>query len=87
LTEEILLVKDGKSTPSRANSICNLVGKIISSAKLDIDFHRYVQKANATNISMALIKDQQKKLGLPQEIDAPLVNTPHANGEEGHRPS
>lgn len=60
LTEEILLVKGGKSTPARANSICNLVGKILSSAKLDIDFHRYVQKANVKEISMALVKDGKK---------------------------
>ncbi len=76
------MVKDGKSTPSRANSICNLVGKIISSAKLDIDFHRYVQKANATNIAMALIKDEKKKMGLPTEISSPLIHAPHPNGEE-----
>lgn len=60
LTEEIVLVKGGKSTPSRANSICNLVAKILSSAKLDIEFHRYVQKANVRDIAMTLVNDGKK---------------------------
>ncbi len=62
LSEEIVLIKAGKSTPSRANAICNLVAKILSSAKLDIEFHRYVQKANVRDISMSLVKDGKKQI-------------------------
>ncbi|OGS08270.1 MAG: hypothetical protein A2270_10590 [Elusimicrobia bacterium RIFOXYA12_FULL_51_18] len=65
LSEEILMIKAGKSTPSRANAISNLVAKILASAKLDIEFHRYVQKANAKDISMALVKDGNKPAELP----------------------
>lgn len=64
LSEEILLIKAGKSTPSRANAISNLVAKILASAKLDIEFHRYVQKANARDISMALMSEGKKSMGL-----------------------
>lgn len=67
LSEEILLIKAGKSTPSRANAICNLVGKILSSAKLDIEFHRYVQKANVRDISMSLVKEGKKPAALSAE--------------------
>ncbi len=61
LTEEIELIKDGKSTPARANAISNLVGKILNSVKLDIEVHKYIAKVDVTELATPLIKGLKAK--------------------------
>lgn len=58
LLEEIGSLRGGKSTPARANAVCNLVGKVLASAKLDIEYHRYVQKVHTGSISVPLLEQK-----------------------------
>ena len=57
LTEEIELIRNGKSNPARANAIANLTGKILTSAKLDLEVHRYIGKEKPIELKTPLIKE------------------------------
>lgn len=56
IIEEIQLIKKGESNPARANAIANLIGKLLSSVKLDIEVHKYVARASAVDLTVPLIK-------------------------------
>ena len=61
LSDEIDAIKKGESTPARANSIANMVGKILSSVKVDIEVHRYVAKADTKDLPVTLIGQKSTK--------------------------
>lgn len=61
IIEEIQLIKKGDSNPARANAIANLIGKLLSSVKLDIEVHKYVAKASAVDLTVPLIKNLSEK--------------------------
>lgn len=61
LTDEIKLLREGKSNPGRSNAIANMVGKILSSVKLDLEVHKYVAKADAADLSVALLERKTEK--------------------------
>ena len=60
LIEEIDLIKKGESNPSRANAVANLVGKILSSVKLDIEVQRYIGENKAAKMSTKLLTPTKK---------------------------
>ena len=61
LIEEIDLIKKGESNPSRANAVANLVGKILSSVKLDIEVQRYIGEGKAARMNTKLLAEKKKK--------------------------
>jgi len=40
LSDELLMLRKGDVAPQRVNAVCNLVGKILQSARLDIEYER-----------------------------------------------
>ena len=60
LIEEIDLIKKGESNPSRANAVANLVGKILSSVKLDIEVQRYIGEGKASRMTTKLLTGVKK---------------------------
>jgi hypothetical protein len=65
LVEEINLLRRGRITPSRANAMANLNGKIMQAVKLSIETHKYVQKLDQSTAEIPLVshtRNQMEKL-------------------------
>jgi hypothetical protein len=45
LSEQIELIRKGKSTASNVNAISNATGKILSTIKLELEYHKLIGKA------------------------------------------
>lgn len=61
ITEEIELVRAGKSTASRANAISNLIGKLIASVKLDIEYYKNFQERENLNTPLSPKREEAEK--------------------------
>ena len=62
LIDEINLLRKGEVTPSRANAMANLNGKIMQAVKLSVETHKYVQKIDKTGSDIPLITATQKQM-------------------------
>lgn len=62
LIEEINLLRRGKITPSRANAMANLNGKIMQAVKLSVETHKYIQKIDTSAANIPLVMQTQKQL-------------------------
>jgi len=62
LIEEINLLRRGKITPSRANAMANLNGKIMQSVKLSTEIHKYVQKLDHSAAEIPLFQKTQEQI-------------------------
>ena len=61
ISEEIELVRAGKSNPQRANAISNLVKQLISSVRLDIEYYKYFKRKNELNTPLSLTEEKEPK--------------------------
>jgi len=62
LIDEINLLRKGKITPSRANAMANLNGKIMQAVKLSIETHKYIQKVDTSAAEIPLMVHTQKQI-------------------------
>ena len=44
LAEEIVKLREQKTTPANVNAITNATGKILSTVKLDLEYHKIIGK-------------------------------------------
>ncbi len=44
LTEQLILLKEGRTTPQQTNAVCNLTSKMIQTVRLDMDVFRFKNK-------------------------------------------
>ncbi len=44
LSDEITKIRNGRSTPATVNAVSNATGKILSSVKLEIEYHKLIGK-------------------------------------------
>lgn len=51
LFQELQSLRSGDSTPQRASAIAKLCGQIVNSAKLDIDYQRFVSEGSDDNVT------------------------------------
>lgn len=49
LFQELESLREGKTTPQRASSVARLCGQIVNSARLDIDYQRFVSEVSSEN--------------------------------------
>jgi len=62
ITEEIELVRTGKSTAARANAISNLIGKLIASVKLDIEYYKNFQNRKNLNTPLSPKREEIEEI-------------------------
>ncbi len=58
LSDEIAKVRDGESSPARANAVTNATGKILSSVKLEMEYFRLIGRT--PNIPMLAGESESK---------------------------
>ena len=60
LIGEINLLRRGNITPSRANAMANVTGKIMQAVKLSVETHKYVQKLDERGADIPLMQQSMK---------------------------
>jgi hypothetical protein len=57
LAEEINKLRDGSTTPANVNAITNATGKILSTVKLEMEYHKLLGKT--PNIDFIKVSDKK----------------------------
>lgn len=70
LIDEINLLRRGQVTPSRANAMANLNGKIMQAVKLSIETNKYVQKLDQQAGDIPLVMHTQRQIKKLESVTA-----------------